>query len=97
MTRKRPGRNKSIAKLNLGGKKRNTKQITTNVLVQNGGTVVIGGIYTQTQSDVTTKVPVFGDLPYVGFLFRNNSKQDDRNELLIFISPRIMKNTVSLR
>ena len=74
-----------------------TKQITTNVLVQNGGTVVIGGIYTQTQSDVTTKVPVFGDLPYVGFLFRNNSKQDDRNELLIFISPRIMKNTVSLR
>ncbi len=74
-----------------------TKQITTNVLVQNGGTVVIGGIYTQTQSDQTSKVPVFGDLPYVGFLFRNNSKQDDRNELLIFISPRIMKNTLTLQ
>ena len=75
----------------------NTRQITTEVLIQNGGTVVIGGIYTQNQRDSTTKVPVFGDLPYVGFLFRNNSKQDDRNELLIFISPRIMKNTVSLR
>jgi type IV pilus assembly protein PilQ len=75
----------------------NTQQITTNVLVQNGGTVVIGGIYTQNQIDQTTKVPLFGDLPYVGFLFRNNTKTDDRNELLIFISPRIMKSTVSLR
>ena len=75
----------------------NTKQITTNVLVQNGGTVVIGGIYSQEQNDATSKVPLFGDLPYVGFLFRNNSKQDDRTELLIFISPRIMKNTLSLR
>ena len=74
-----------------------TKQITTNVLVQNGGTVVIGGIYSQEQNDLTTKVPLFGDLPYVGFLFRNNSKKDDRNELLIFISPRIMKNNLSLR
>jgi type IV pilus assembly protein PilQ len=42
-------------------------------------------------------VPVLGDLPYLGFLFKTNSKQDDRNELLIFISPKIMKNTVSLR
>ena len=75
----------------------NTRQITTEVLIQNGGTVVIGGIYTQTQTDTTVKVPIFGDLPYVGFLFRNNSKQDNRNELLIFISPRIMKSTVSLR
>ena len=74
-----------------------TKQVTTSVLVQNGGTVVIGGIYQQTQSDTTTKVPLFGDLPYVGFLFRNNSKIDNRTELLIFVSPRIMKNTVSLR
>jgi type IV pilus assembly protein PilQ len=74
-----------------------TKQITTNVLVQNGGTVVIGGIYSQTQSDQTAKIPLFGDLPYIGFMFRNNTKQDDRSELLIFISPRIMKSSVSLR
>ena len=87
----------SVGTVTTAGPSIDTKQITTNVLVQNGGTVVIGGIYTQTQNDQTTKVPVFGDLPYVGFLFRTNSKQDDRNELLIFISPRIMKNTVSLR
>ena len=87
----------SVGTVTTAGPSIDTKQITTNVLVQNGGTVVIGGIYTQVQNDQTTKVPVFGDLPYVGFLFRSNNKQDDRNELLIFISPRIMKNTVSLR
>ena len=53
-----------------------TKQITTSVLVQNGGTVVIGGIYTQTESDSTTKIPVLGDIPYIGFMFRNNAKVD---------------------
>ncbi|MEO7725998.1 MAG: type IV pilus secretin PilQ [Burkholderiales bacterium] len=74
-----------------------TKQISTNVLVQNGGTVVIGGVFTQTQSDTTTKVPVLGDMPYIGFLFRTNSKQDDRQELLIFISPRVIKSNLSLR
>ena len=41
--------------------------------------------------------PLFGDLPYIGFLFRQNSKVDDKSELLIFISPRIIKNTVTLR
>ncbi len=74
-----------------------TKQITTSVLVQNGGTVVIGGIYTQTESDSTTKIPVLGDIPYIGFMFRNNAKVDNKSELLIFISPRIVKNNVSLR
>jgi type IV pilus assembly protein PilQ len=74
-----------------------TKQITTEVLVQNGGTVVIGGIYQQTQADTTTKIPLFGDLPYVGFLFRSNTKQDDRNELLIFVTPRILKDQMSIR
>ena len=87
----------SVGTVTTAGPSIDTKQIITNVLVQNGGTVVIGGIYTQTQNDQTTKVPVFGDLPYLGFLFRTNSKQDDRNELLIFISPKITKNTVSLR
>ena len=75
----------------------NTKQIVTEVLVQNGGTVVIGGIYTQTESDNNTKIPVLGDLPYVGFLFRSNAKVDNKSELLIFISPRVIKESVSLR
>jgi len=74
-----------------------TKQITTEVLVQNGGTVVIGGIYIQDERSTTTKVPLFGDLPYIGFLFRQSSKVDDKSELLIFISPRIIKSSVTLR
>jgi type IV pilus assembly protein PilQ len=75
----------------------NTKAITTEVLVQNGGTVVIGGIYTQDESDTTTKIPVLGDIPYVGFLFRQNTKFDDKTELLIFVTPRIIKGSLSLR
>ncbi len=87
----------SVGAVTTAGPSIDTKQITTSVLVQNGGTVVIGGIYTQDERDTTTKIPLFGDLPYVGFLFRTNSKTDDKNELLIFISPRIIKNTVTLR
>jgi type IV pilus assembly protein PilQ len=74
-----------------------TKQIVTEVLVENGGTVVIGGIYTQDESSVTNKVPVLGDLPYIGFLFKQNLKRDDRRELLIFISPRVLKDGLTLR
>ncbi len=74
-----------------------TKQISTEVLVENGGTVVIGGIYTQQESTSTTKIPVLGELPYVGFLFRNNLKSDNRGELLIFITPRVLKDNLNLR
>jgi type IV pilus assembly protein PilQ len=74
-----------------------TKQIVTEVLVENGGTVVIGGIYSQDESSVTNKVPVLGDLPYVGWLFKQNTKRDDRRELLIFITPRIIKEGLTLR
>jgi type IV pilus assembly protein PilQ len=74
-----------------------TKQVTTEVLVDNGGTVVIGGIYEQAQSNTTNKIPVLGDLPYVGFLFKQNQKVDDKSELLVFITPRILKESLSLR
>jgi type IV pilus assembly protein PilQ len=67
------------------------------VLVDNGGTVVIGGIYEQAQSNTTNKIPVLGDLPYVGFLFKQNQKLDDKSELLVFITPRILKESLSLR
>ena len=87
----------SVGVVTTAGPSIDTKQITTNVLVQNGGTVVIGGIYAQDESNTTTKVPVLGDIPYVGFLFRQNAKTDNKSELLIFISPRIIKNSVSLR
>jgi type IV pilus assembly protein PilQ len=81
----------------LSGPSIDTKQITTEVLVSNGGTVVIGGIYTQEERSTTNKIPVLGDLPFVGFLFKQNQKQDDRTELLIFITPKVIKDNVSLR
>jgi type IV pilus assembly protein PilQ len=74
-----------------------TKQVTTEVLVDNGGTVVIGGIYEQQQLNNTNKIPVLGDLPYVGFLFKQNQKIDDKSELLVFITPRILKESLTLR
>jgi len=87
----------SVGQVTVGGPSIDTKQVTTEVLVENGGTVVIGGIYTQEERSTTNKVPVLGDLPYVGFLFKNNVKSDDRRELLIFITPRILKETLTQR
>src|SRR6185295_13311574 len=87
----------SVGQATLAGPSIDTKQIVTEVLVENGGTVVIGGIYTQEERSTTNKVPVLGDLPYVGFLFKQNLKLDDRRELLIFITPKIIKEGLSLR
>ncbi len=69
-----------------------TKQIKTQVLVENGGTVVIGGIYTQEESNQTSKVPFLGDLPIFGNLFKSNQKVNNRSELLIFLTPRVIVN-----
>lgn len=74
-----------------------TKHVKTEVLVDNGGTVVIGGIYTQDESTVTDRVPFFGDLPYVGFLFKRTDRKDNKTELLVFITPKIISDTLSLR
>jgi type IV pilus assembly protein PilQ len=87
----------SVGQVTAGGPAIDTKQVSTEVLVENGGTVVIGGIYTQEERSTTNKVPVLGDLPYVGFLFKNNVKSDDRRELLIFITPKILKETLTQR
>ena len=73
----------------------NTKHVKTNVQVDNGGTVVLGGIFTQTQRDSLAKVPFFGDLPLIGYLFRNSSRINDQTELLIFITPRIVTDTAA--
>jgi type IV pilus assembly protein PilQ len=87
----------SVGSNTLAGPSIDTKQIVTEVLVENGGTVVIGGIYTQTESTNTNKVPVLGDLPYLGFLFKQNLRVDNRNELLIFITPKIIKEGLTMR
>jgi len=67
------------------------------VLVENGGTVVIGGVYLQQQSDGVNKVPWLGDIPVLGFLFRSTAKLDNKSELLVFITPKIIKDAMSLR
>ena len=61
------------------------------MLVENGGTVVIGGIYSQDERTDITKVPFFGDLPVLGCLFKNNTTLDNKTELLVFITPRIVE------
>ncbi|NOQ49856.1 MAG: type IV pilus secretin PilQ, partial [Nitrosomonadaceae bacterium] len=75
----------------------NTKRVNTQVLVENGGTVVIGGIFGRTQLKAVNKVPLLGDIPLLGVLFRNTSKQDDKTELMVFITPRILKESLNLR
>jgi len=74
----------------------NTQKVTTEVLVDNGGTVVIGGIYTKDVSDALTKVPLLGDIPIIGWLFKSDTKTDNKSELLIFITPRIIKDSLNL-
>ena len=68
----------------------NTKHVQTQVLVENGGTVVIGGIFEQTERDQVNKVPLLGDLPAVGNLFKSRERIANKNELLIFITPRVL-------
>lgn len=73
----------------------NKNEINTNVLVDNGETVVLGGIFEQQTINQQTKVPFLGDLPYVGRLFRKDVKSDNKSELLIFVTPRIVNDSVS--
>ena len=75
----------------------NTKHVKTEVLVENGGTVVIGGIYEQNDRTDITKVPLLGDLPLLGWLFKNSAVSTGKTELLVFITPRIMNERLSIR
>ncbi len=75
----------------------NVKQVKTQVLLDNGETVVIGGIYEQDKADTVTKVPFFGDIPLLGWLFKNKEVKDNKTELLIFLTPRILSENLSLR
>jgi len=74
-----------------------TKHVKTEVLVENGGTVVIGGIFEQVTRNNVQRIPFLGDLPYIGFLFKNREIIDDKTELLVFITPRIITEHLSLR
>jgi type IV pilus assembly protein PilQ len=81
--------------LTAAGPAIDTKNVQTRVLVDNGGTVVIGGIYTIEERNQVAKVPLLGDLPYIGALFRNTERIADKTELLIFITPKVISERLS--
>jgi type IV pilus assembly protein PilQ len=73
-----------------------TKNVTTQIAVNNGDTAVIGGIYEETINNDVTKVPFLGDLPIVGWAFRLQGRTSEKTELLIFLTPRVVKDTVNV-
>jgi len=75
----------------------NNKHVKTNVLVENGGTVVIGGIFTQEEREDVSKVPLLGDLPVLGHLFKNKSRTSSKTELLIFLTPKVVSERAVVR
>jgi type IV pilus assembly protein PilQ len=87
----------SVGRTTPSGFAIDTKHAKTKVMVQNGGTVVIGGIYIQTEKNEVNKVPLLGDVPYVGALFRNTARTVNKTELLIFITPKIISDGPSAR
>jgi len=87
----------SVGTLYAGVPSIDTNKVTTQVLVENGGTVVIGGVYAQQLSDGVDKVPLLGDIPVLGYFFRSSSKINNKSELLVFITPKIIKDAMSMR
>ncbi|RJG14835.1 type IV pilus secretin PilQ [Massilia cavernae] len=75
----------------------NTQHVKTKVMVENGGTVVLGGIYQQIESTSENKVPLLGDVPVLGYLFKTTGRSTSKTELLVFITPKIVADRVSAR
>ena len=82
----------TVGRLTTAGFAIDTKHINTEVLVENGGTVVIGGIYAETSKEDETKVPLLGDLPYLGNLFKSKVRSTAKQELLVFITPKLISD-----
>ena len=89
--------NDSVGRATVAGYAIDTKRIQTNVLVENGGTVVIGGIYTMSEANDVSKVPLLGDIPIIGNLFKSRKNVAEKKEMLVFITPRIMGERAILR
>lgn len=87
----------SVGRATSNGFAIDTKHIQTQVLVENGGTVVIGGIFEQNEREDETKVPFLGDLPGVGNLFKTRTRTATKSELLVFITPRMLSESSALR
>ena len=87
----------SVGQSTSAGYAIDTKHVQTQVLVENGGTVVIGGIYVQTDTNSTEKIPFLGDIPVLGNLFKSRTSEADRSELLIFLTPKVVSEKGALR
>lgn len=87
----------AVGQLTSAGYAIDTRHVKTQVLIEDGGTVVIGGIYEQFERTRTDKVPLLGDIPILGYLFRSKSRTNDRTELLVFLTPRIVNDSLVQR
>ena len=87
----------SVGRNTAAGFAIDTKHVKTQVLVENGGTVVIGGIFTQTERDDVNKVPLLGDVPVLGYLFKNTTRTSNKTELLVFLTPKIVTDRTAAR
>ncbi len=74
-----------------------TKEVSTQVLIENGDTVVLGGVYEQVKRTDISQVPLLGDIPYLGALFRRTQRVDTKDEILIFVTPKILKQSYNLK
>ena len=88
--------NDSVGQVFQGTPSIDTNELTSTVLVDNGQTIVLGGIYTKDSSNSVTKVPFLGDIPLAGRLFRNDNKINNKKELLVFITPKIIDEQLNL-
>ncbi|MBU6269860.1 MAG: type IV pilus secretin PilQ family protein [Betaproteobacteria bacterium] len=84
-----------VGQLTTSGFAIDTRAVRTQVLVENGGTVVIGGIYEQIERNLASKVPILGDLPIIGNAFKNTQRRNDRTELLVFLTPRVVNDVAA--
>ena len=89
--------NDSVGRATAAGFAINTKHVKTQVLIENGGTVVIGGIFGQSDRDDVTKVPFLGDVPYLGNLFKTRTITTSKTELLIFLTPKVVTERTAAR
>jgi type IV pilus assembly protein PilQ len=89
--------NDSVGQATTSGLAINTKHVKTQVLVENGGTVVLGGIYTQNLVTNVTKIPFLGDIPVLGNIFKTTTRTDNKTELLVFITPKVLSERLSTR
>ena len=81
----------SVGEVFAGVPSIDTRNVSTRVLVENGETLVLGGIYEQVRGKEVERIPFFGSLPGVGWMFKTESKTDQKQELLIFVTPKIIK------